>query len=52
MGADATREQLSEYDRQSNAFQSGGGYGMDVEVDKICNGLGISAEQRVQEFAS
>ena len=52
MGADATREQLSEYDRLSNAFQSGGGYGMDVEVDKICNGLGISAEQRVQEFAS
>ena len=52
MGADASREQLSEYDRLSNAFQSGGGYDMDVEVDKICNGLGISAEQRVQEFAS
>ena len=25
---------------------------MDVEVDKICNGLGISPEQRVQDFSS
>ena len=48
----ATEEQLREYDRLSNAFQSGGGYDMDVEVDKICNGLAITAEQRVQEFAS
>ena len=48
----ATDEQLREYDRLSNAFQSGGGYDMDVEVDKICNGLAITPEQRVQEFAS
>ena len=48
----ATDEQLREYDALTNRFQSGGGYDMDVEVDKICNGLGISAEQRVQEFAS
>ena len=48
----ATDDQLREYDRLSNAFQSGGGYDMDVEVDKICNGLAITAEQRVQEFAS
>jgi len=48
----ATEEQLREYDQLTNRFQSGGGYDMDVEVDKICNGLGISAEQRVQEFAS
>ena len=44
--------QLREYDALTNRFQTGGGYDMDVEVDKICNGLGISAEQRVQEFAS
>ena len=25
---------------------------MDVEVDKICNGLAITPEQRIQEFAS
>ena len=48
----ATDEQLREYDRLSNVFQSGGGYDMDVEVDKICNGLAITAEQRVQDFAS
>ncbi len=52
MGANATHEQLQEYDRLTNAFQSGGGYEMDVEVDKICNGLGITADQRTQDFAS
>lgn len=43
---------LKEYDSLSNRFQAGGGYEMDVEVDKICNGLGITAVQRTQEFAS
>ena len=52
MVSGATDEQLREYDRLSNVFQSGGGYEMDVEVDKICNGLGIKPEQRLQEFAS
>ena len=52
MGKGATEEQLREYDRLSNVFQSGGGYDMDVEVDKICNGLAITPEQRVQEFSS
>ena len=48
----ATDDQLQEYDVLTNRFQSGGGYDMDVEVDKICNGLGITSEQRVQEFSS
>ena len=48
----ATDAQLREYDTLANRFQTGGGYDMDVEVDKICNGLGISAEQRIQEFSS
>ena len=52
MAAGATDEQLREYDALVNRFQAGGGYEMDVEVDKICNGLGITAEQRSQEFAS
>ena len=52
MASGATEEQLREYDRLSNRFQSGGGYEMDVEVDKICNGLGISQEQREQTFSS
>ena len=52
MATGATEDQLREYDALVNRFQSGGGYEMDVEVDKICNGLGISPEQRVQEFDS
>ena len=52
MHAGATADQLREYDTLTNRFQSGGGYDMDVEVDKICNGLGITSEQRIQEFAS
>ena len=52
MQAGATESQLREYDGLSSRFQAGGGYEMDVEVDKICNGLGISREQRSQEFAS
>ena len=45
-------EVLRQYDDLSNRFASGGGYEMDVEVDKVCNGLGITAEQRTQEFDS
>ena len=52
MTAGATPEQLKEYDDLTNRFQSGGGYEMDVEVDKVCNGLGISADQRAQDFDS
>ena len=48
----ASREQLAEYDRLTNQFISGGGYEMDVEVDKICNGLGILPQQREQLFDS
>ena len=52
MAHGASGEQLREYDNLTNRFQSGGGYDMDVEVDKICNGLGITPEQRKQEFDS
>ena len=52
MAAGATEEQLREYDTLVNRFQSGGGYDMDVDVDKICNGLGITQDQRSQHFDS
>ena len=52
MAAGATHVQLQEYDALVNRFQSGGGYDMDVDVDKICNGLGITQEQRSQLFDS
>ena len=52
MAAGVTDDQLREYDRLGAAFQAGGGYDMDVEVDKISNGLGITAPQREQLFDS
>ena len=52
MAQGTTQEQLREYDTLVNRFQSGGGYEMDVDVDKICNGLGITAQQRPQLFDS
>ena len=50
VSADGTK--LQEYDSLTNRFQAGGGYDMDVDVDKICNGLGISPAQREQLFES
>ena len=52
MATGATPELLRHYDDLSNRFVSGGGYDMDVEVDKICNGLGITEDQRHQAFDS
>ena len=52
MASGSSREQLARYDDLSNRFQSGGGYEMDVDVDKVCNGLGITADQRTQIFDS
>ena len=52
MTESVTDDLLREYDALVNRFQAGGGYDMDVEVDKVCNGLGISTEQRSQEFDS
>ena len=48
--ASGEQELLQEYDTLSNRFLTQGGYDMDVETDKICNGLGISAAQRDQLF--
>ena len=48
----ADEEILREYDGLTNRFQAGGGYEMDVETDKVCNGLGITKQQRGQTFAS
>ena len=52
MSGGVTEAELKEYDALVNRFQSGGGYEMDVETDKVCNGLGITAEQRHQAFDS
>ena len=50
MTASATKAQLAEYDRLANRFTAGGGYEMDVNTDKVCNGLGIPAEMRERPF--
>jgi len=52
MALGATREQLQEYDALTARFQAAGGYDMDVQTDKVCNGLGITPQQRCQEFDS
>ena len=52
MAQGVTDAQLREYDALGAKFQAGGGYEMDVEVDKICNGLGIAFVQRSQLFDS
>ena len=46
------KEILSEYDALTNRFEAGGGYAIDTETDKICNGLAIPALQREQLFSS
>ena len=51
MTVSADRAVLSEYDRLTNAYEVGGGYEMDTNVDKICNGLGIPAPMRDQLFS-
>ncbi len=43
---------LREYDLLQNRYQTGGGYDMDVNVDKICNGLGIPEEMRATVFST
>ena len=48
--ANAPKAWLDEYDRLSNAYLTQGGYAQDTETDKICNGLGIPAAMRQQEF--
>ena len=50
MSSGASRQVLGEYDRLSSRFAAEGGYDMDVETDKVCNGLGISTAMRQREF--
>ena len=46
------KEILAEYDALTNRFEAGGGYEIDTETDKICNGLAIPQSQREQLFSS
>jgi ATPase subunit of ABC transporter with duplicated ATPase domains len=42
---------LQQYDKLTNRYTVGGGYDMDTEVDKICNGLNIPAAMRTRLFS-
>ena len=52
MSLSADGELMREYDALENRFLSGGGYDMEVDLDKVCNGLGITPNQRSQLFSS
>ena len=51
MAGDDAPALLRQYDELANRYAAGGGYDMDVETDKIANGLGIPAEMRARRFA-
>ncbi len=42
---------LQQYDQLMNRFTVGGGYDMDMELEKICNGLGVPKVMRDQLFS-
>ncbi len=44
------KDVLMEYDRLTEQFSALGGYDMDVDTDKVCNGLGIPEAMRDQDF--
>ena len=46
----ADRAALARYDRLTAAFESGGGYDTEINLNKVCNGLGISPAMRGQLF--
>ena len=51
MTASTSKDILNEYDRLSNRFAAGGGYDMEVDLDKVCNGLDIPSQMRSREFS-
>ena len=42
---------LRRYDALTAAFESGGGYDVETPLNKVCNGLDISADMRQRPFA-
>ena len=43
---------LKRYDSLTAAFEAGGGYDTDTELNKVCSGLDISRDMRAQLFSS
>ncbi len=51
MAQDHSTETLAQYDTLMNRYSVGGGYEMDVELEKICNGLNVPKQMRTQPFS-
>lgn len=47
---DTSLQTMNRYDFLSAEFERAGGYDLPVQVNKVCNGLGISQEMREQPF--
>ena len=52
MAHDHSSTVLNEYDRLSAEFEARGGYSMDVDINRVANGLDIPCEMRAQSFES
>ena len=50
MTASAPQTLLQQYDELMNRYTVGGGYEIDVDLEKICNGLNVPKEMRGQLF--
>ena len=50
MGRGEDEAAMARYDKLTAAFQAGGGYEMDTNKNKVCNGLSISAQMRQRPF--
>jgi len=46
----ASRSDLERYDKLTAAFEAGGGYDIETDLSKVCNGLDIPPEMRAQPF--
>ena len=49
---ESSDELLRRYDRLSSNFEQAGGYDVQVQVNKVCNGLGIPQEMRQRLFSA
>jgi len=50
MGADAKPEILARYDKTLAAFETLGGYEMEIDRNRVCSGLDIPQNMREQQF--
>ena len=52
MGEDSDPALLRRYDALTAAFEAGGGYDTETQLNKVCNGLAVSQDMRAQLFSS